>query len=96
MLRRRMGKLVSWPDEPRLYRTLHRLFDQHRWRSLEEIPATTPLAETVSKDLKRRGFRFVGPTIVYAMMQAVGLVNDHVVGCYRRAEVARLRPQLSA
>ncbi len=47
----------------------------------EELPASSPLAERISKDLKRRGFRFVGPTIVYAFMQASGLVNDHLAGC---------------
>lgn len=49
----------------------------NRWRTLNEIPAKTPLSETISKDLKRRGFRFVGPTIVYAHMQATGMVNNH-------------------
>ena len=63
---------------------------QNRWREMAEIPAKTPLAETLSRDLKKRGFRFVGPTIVYAMMQAVGVVNDHLVGCFRHAEVAAL------
>ncbi len=63
---------------------------QNRWRSLAEIPATTPLAESMSKDLKKRGFRFVGPTIVYAHMQATGMVNDHLVGCFRHREVAAL------
>jgi DNA-3-methyladenine glycosylase I len=62
---------------------------QNQWRTLAELPATTPLAETISKDLKRRGFRFVGPTIVYAHMQATGMVNDHLVGCFRHDEVAR-------
>jgi DNA-3-methyladenine glycosylase I len=63
---------------------------QNRWRWLEEIPATTPLAATISKDLRARGFRFVGPTIVYAHMQATGMVNDHLVSCFRHAEVAEL------
>lgn len=53
------------------------------WKSLGEIPAQTAESEAMSKDLKKRGFRFVGPTICYAFMQAVGMVNDHVVGCYR-------------
>ena len=53
------------------------------WRSLSELPAETPLSKALSKDLKRRGFRFVGPTIVYAFMQAVGMVNDHTVDCFR-------------
>lgn len=52
--------------------------------------ATTPLSEAISKELKRRGFKFVGPTIVYAWMQAVGLVNDHQLGCFRREPVAAL------
>jgi DNA-3-methyladenine glycosylase I len=51
------------------------------------LPATTALSERVSKELKRRGFRFVGPTIVYAWMQAVGIVNDHALGCFRRDQV---------
>lgn len=63
---------------------------QNSWRKLAEIPAATPLAETISKDLKRRGFRFVGPTIVYAHMQATGMVNDHLVACFRHAEVAAI------
>ncbi|MCC5864452.1 MAG: DNA-3-methyladenine glycosylase I [Wenzhouxiangella sp.] len=53
------------------------------FRSLAEVPASTPLSESISKDLKKRGFRFVGPTIVYALMQATGLVNDHLVTCFR-------------
>ncbi len=62
---------------------------QNRWRALAELPAKTPLAEAISKDLKRRGFRFVGPTIVYAHMQATGMVNDHLVSCFRHREVAQ-------
>ncbi len=56
--------------------------------ALKDVPAQTPLAERISKDLKRRGFRFVGPTIIYAYLQAVGVVNDHLVSCFRRAELA--------
>ncbi len=63
---------------------------QNRWRSLSEIPAKTPLAETITKDLKKRGFRFVGPTIIYANMQATGMVNDHVIDCFRFQEVAAM------
>jgi DNA-3-methyladenine glycosylase I len=59
-----------------------------RWRSLAELPAETELSRSLSKDLKRRGFRFVGPTVCYAFMQAVGLVNDHTVGCFRYRETA--------
>jgi len=61
------------------------------WRELGEIPAISPEAEALSRELKRRGFRFVGPTIVYSHMQACGLVNDHLVTCFRHAELARLR-----
>lgn len=53
----------------------------------KNVPASTPLSERISKDLKKRGFKFVGPTIVYAWMQAVGIVNDHAALCYRRKEV---------
>jgi len=55
------------------------------------VPATTQLSEKISKELKRRGFKFVGPTIVYAWMQAVGIVNDHAEDCFRRKACARLR-----
>jgi DNA-3-methyladenine glycosylase I len=58
-------------------------------RSLDDLPALTPESTALSKDLKRRGFRFVGPTTVYATMQACGLVNDHLVGCHVRGEVSR-------
>lgn len=59
----------------------------NRWRTLDEIPARTVQAEHLSKDLVSRGFRFVGPTIVYAHMQATGMVNDHTVDCFRWAEL---------
>lgn len=62
----------------------------NRWRSLGEIPAETDESRTMSKELKRRGFRFVGPTICYAFLQAAGLVNDHVVDCFRYEDVAKL------
>jgi len=58
---------------------------QNDFRSMAEVPAATPLSERISKDLKKAGFRFAGPTIVYAFMQAVGMVNDHVVTCHRHA-----------
>jgi DNA-3-methyladenine glycosylase I len=61
---------------------------KNRWRKLRDLPAKTPEAEAMSKDLKKRGFKFVGPTICYAFMQAVGMVNDHVVSCYRYNEVS--------
>lgn len=53
----------------------------NRWRSPKEVPATTPLSDAISRELKRRGFTFVGSTIVYAYLQAVGVVNDHLLGC---------------
>jgi len=55
----------------------------NQWKTLREIPAKTPEAEAMSKDLKKRGFKFVGPTICYAFMQAVGMVNDHTMDCFR-------------
>ncbi len=59
------------------------------WRSLKQIPARTPQSDAMSKDLKKRGFGFVGSTICYAFMQAVGLVNDHVVDCFRYSAIGR-------
>jgi DNA-3-methyladenine glycosylase I len=55
----------------------------NRFRSMKQVPAETPLSRAISKDLAARGFKFVGPTIVYAFMQAVGMVNDHLVKCHR-------------
>jgi DNA-3-methyladenine glycosylase I len=63
---------------------------QNRWAELAEIPATTPESEIMSKDLKKRGFTFVGPTICYALMQAIGMVNDHTVDCFRYHEIVNL------
>lgn len=60
----------------------------NRWKHISEVPASTPESDALSKELKRRGFRFVGTTICYAFMQATGLVNDHLVGCFRRDAVA--------
>jgi DNA-3-methyladenine glycosylase I len=62
---------------------------QNTWRSLREIPARTVESDTMSKDLAKRGFKFVGSTICYAFMQATGMVNDHVVGCFRYGEVKK-------
>jgi DNA-3-methyladenine glycosylase I len=61
------------------------------WRSLQEVPARTAESDALSKDLRRRGFRFVGSTICYAFMQAVGMVNDHLVDCFRYAEISPRR-----
>ncbi len=63
---------------------------QNRWRDLKQVPARTPESDAMSRDLRRRGFTFVGPTICYAFMQAVGMVNDHLVRCFRHREVAEL------
>jgi DNA-3-methyladenine glycosylase I len=59
----------------------------NKWRGLGDVPATTPESDAMSKDLKKRGFRFVGSTICYAFMQATGMVNDHAVSCFRYREV---------
>lgn len=56
----------------------------NNWQSMAEVPCSTPLSDTVSKELKRHGFRFVGSTICYALMQSIGMVNDHLTGCFRR------------
>jgi DNA-3-methyladenine glycosylase I len=87
----------------------YRSFDAYLWgfvkgrrlqsapRSIKQVPARTPVSDAISKDLKLRGFRFVGSTIVYAYMQAVGMVNDHLAACFRRSQVAALpRPGSSA
>jgi DNA-3-methyladenine glycosylase I len=63
---------------------------QNRWRSMAQIPARTAEAEALSRDLVARGFKFVGPTICYAFMQAAGLVNDHVVSCFRHEMIRKL------
>ncbi len=63
---------------------------QNRFETSDQVPAQTPLSVQISKDLKKEGFRFCGPTIVYAFMQAVGMVNDHVVGCPCYDRVAKL------
>ena len=64
---------------------------QNRRKGLRDIPASTPESDAFSADLRKRGFRFVGSTIIYAFMQAVGMVNDHEVSCYRRLEIAGRR-----
>ncbi|MFN7709741.1 MAG: DNA-3-methyladenine glycosylase I [Holosporales bacterium] len=62
---------------------------QNAWREMGDVPTTTPLAIKMTKDLKKAGFTFVGPSIIYAFMQAAGMVNDHLIRCYRHAELAR-------
>jgi DNA-3-methyladenine glycosylase I len=65
---------------------------QNDWKSIKEVPARTPESDALSKELKRRGFRFVGSTICYAFMQAVGLVNDHWTDCFRHGELRQNHP----
>jgi DNA-3-methyladenine glycosylase I len=66
---------------------------QNRFKTLSDIPALTDLSKTLSKDLKRRGFSFVGPTICYAYMQSIGMVNDHLTDCFRYDEINELSKQ---
>lgn len=63
---------------------------QNKWKSLAKMPATTPLSDAISKDMKKRGFTFVGSTIIYAHMQATGMVNDHTTDCFRHMECKKL------
>jgi DNA-3-methyladenine glycosylase I len=65
---------------------------QNIWSKLDDMPASTPLSDQISKDLKKRGFNFVGSTIVYANMQATGMVNDHTAECFRRQQCKQLAP----
>ena len=64
---------------------------QNQWKRLRNIPTSTRESEQMSEDLRQRGFRFVGPTICYAYMQAVGMVNDHIVDCFRHKQVAKIK-----
>ncbi len=73
-----------------LWRYVDHVPQQNAWRSLAEIPSRTPESDLMSKDLKKRGFRFVGPTICYAFMQAVGMVNDHTGDCFRYRAIRRM------
>lgn len=66
----------------------------NKWKTLKEMPAETELAKTISKDLKKRGFSFVGPTIIYSFMQAVGIVNDHLISCPQHKEVQKYYKRL--
>ena len=68
---------------------------QNHWRSLEDVPATSPISDKLSKDMKRRGFTFVGSTILYAHMQATGMVNDHIADCFRHGECQQLAKALT-
>ncbi|MFA6970032.1 MAG: DNA-3-methyladenine glycosylase I [Gallionella sp.] len=66
---------------------------QNAWRSLADVPASTPESDAMSSELKRRGFKFVGPTVCYALMQATGMVNDHTTDCFRHEEL-RNKPEI--
>ena len=81
-IREEFGSLDSY-----LWRYVKGIPIQNKWKSMKELPAKTGISEMMSKDLKKRGFNFVGPTICYAFMQAVGMVNDHVVRCFRYEQV---------
>src|SRR5579863_7490588 len=67
----------------------------NRWKTTREIPASSPESVTFSKDLKRRGFSFVGPTVIYAYMQAIGMVNDHVIDCFRHGQISKANREQS-
>ena len=69
---------------------------QNAWQQGSEIPAETPLSNKISRDLKRRGFNFVGPTIIYAHMQATGMVNDHTTDCFRHEELKALEKSMGS
>ena len=73
-----------------LWQFIGKIPKQNRWEAFDRVPAQTSESDAMSKDLRRRGFRFVGSTICYAFMQAVGMVNDHMTNCFRYREVKRL------
>ena len=85
-LRERRGGLDAY-----LWRFVDGRPIQNRWRTLPRVPAQTGVSDALSRDLRQNGFRFVGSTICYAFMQAVGMVNDHLVGCFRHAELVSLQ-----
>jgi DNA-3-methyladenine glycosylase I len=99
---RHRGKIEATIGNAKAYQKIHSNegFDNFLWgyvdgqplqnnpRTMADVPASTPLSEQISKDLRKAGFRFVGPTIVYAFMQAVGMVNDHVTTCHRHKDLA--------
>ncbi len=63
---------------------------QNKWQTMSDLPVKTELSEIISKDLKKRGFSFVGPTVTYAFIQAVGIINDHIVDCFRYHETGAM------
>ena len=64
---------------------------QNKWKTLADVPSSTPESKNMSKNLKKRGFKFIGPTICYGYMQAVGMVNDHLIDCFRHQEIEKLK-----
>ena len=83
-LQEEFGSLDSY-----LWRYVDGIPKQNEWKSIAEIPVKTKISDMMSKDLKKRGFNFVGSTICYAFMQAVGMVNDHTTDCFRHEEIKR-------
>ena len=73
-----------------LWRYVDGIPRQNAWKSIAELPARTKISDLMSKDLKRRGFNFVGPTICYAFMQSIGMVNDHTIDCFRHGQVGQI------
>ena len=65
----------------------------NNWQTLDQVPATSPLAEKITRDMKQRGFRFIGPRIIYAFLQATGIINDHLVSCFRYKELLKQAPR---
>jgi len=84
-IRQEFGSLNAF-----LWRYVEGIPLQNKWKSIAELPTRTEQSDAMSRDLKQRGFNFVGSTICYAFMQAVGMVNDHTVNCFRHAEVKKL------
>ena len=76
-----------------LWRYVEGIPKQNEWKSMAELPVNTKISDMMSKDLKTRGFNFVGSTICYAFMQAVGMVNDHTTDCFRHEEIKQLAQQ---
>jgi DNA-3-methyladenine glycosylase I len=76
-----------------LWRYVQGIPKQNEWKSQAELPVNTEISDMMSKDLKKRGFNFVGSTICYAFMQAVGMVNDHTTDCFRHEEIRQLARQ---
>lgn len=84
-IRKQYGSLDSF-----LWRYVDGVPKQNTWKSMAEVPANTELSDAMSKDLKKRGFNFVGSTICYAYMQAIGMVNDHTTDCFRHEKIKKL------